>query len=79
MNGNGNGRVTVSEQRLADALALERKISKIEHLRTRFWVLFVTAPAWGSLVADAMGNTQGLAAGGISAAIGLVGIALTRH
>ncbi len=52
----GGGRtVTVSEQRLNDALELVEQRQRREHMRTRAWVIFFTAPAWGSVVGAAFG------------------------
>jgi len=76
---NGNNRVSVSEQRLQDALGIEREVSKREHLKTRSWVLVMTAPVWGEAAMAAAGMTAGVLAGGLVMAAGVIGVIFFRR
>ena len=73
-----NGHIRVSEQRLHDVLLLERQSSKREHLKTRAWVLIMTAPAWATALASLSTQITGLSGGATIGAIGVGGVVYWR-
>lgn len=54
----------VTEQRLHDALDDVESRARSEHMKTRAWIVVLTAPTWGALI----GATLGLQAWGTAAA-----------
>jgi hypothetical protein len=82
-NGNGKHRLSISEELLdtkleAQAERFESR-QKIAHLKTRSMVLLMTAPIWGTEIANVANHTAGVLSGVGAFTLGAIGMIAFRR